>query len=58
MSISKKDYSDLVKRKYDIEQNTEYTWEITRVYEDREKEGEEVGVLVLDIQGILAILPQ
>lgn len=31
---------------------------VLKVYEDREKEGEEVGVLVLDIQGILAILPQ
>ena len=35
--------TDLVKRKYDIEQNTEYTWEITRIYEDKE------GNTIIDI---------
>ena len=28
--------TDIVKRKYDIENNTGLTWEVTRVYEDRE----------------------
>ena len=44
MKIMNFQETDLVKRKYDIEQNTEYTWEITRVYEDRE------GNTIVDIQ--------
>ena len=35
--------TDIVKRKFDIENNTGLTWEITRVYEDRE------GNTIIDI---------
>lgn len=36
--------TDIVQRKYDIENNTGLEWEITRIYEDRE------GNTVIDIQ--------
>ena len=36
--------TDIVKRKYDIENNTGLEWEVTRVYKDRE------GYTVIDIQ--------
>ena len=36
--------TDIVKRKYDIENNTDLEWEITRIYKDRE------GYTVIDIQ--------
>lgn len=36
--------TDIVKRKYDIENNTNLEWEITRIYEDRE------GNTIIDIQ--------
>lgn len=38
--------TDIVKRKYDIENNTNLEWEITRIYEDRE------GNTIIDIQDI------